>query len=303
MTLEHFSYQDQTFAYTDKEMRLPAKATEQLLDILRRWQNVFPYEATRIQKECGVPSLFVRFDCVVSADGNVQIYEIQEGPAWMGYTGLANPTFSGIRDNIAAEWPGIKLLRDEGMQDKDDDLWLPKSSIEEALSDNNPLIVRDWLPPSLSANQMSAITGKSLRPVVKHNDKNYGLYFGWWRLVTREDVDQLPWDSSFVLKPQYGFWSKGIVFWKPHERDGRSTKTQILQALEEQRVMCLQPLIEPLSMEMDGVPYNIIYRPYFGYSKKTNGWVPMHGVWTGRPAPTLRIHGASDAISGPLMCE
>lgn len=65
--------------------------------------------------------------------------------------------------------------------------------------------------------------------------------------------------------------------------------------------MYLQPFVPPMPMDINGAPFNAIYRPYFAYSGRKNGWIPLHGVWTARPAPNIRIHGAADAISGPLM--
>ena len=307
MKLRSLQYQDQKFTYADHEIVFPAFATEALHRILLQWQDIFPREQTLIQSRYNVPSLFVRFDCSISSEGQVQIYEIQDGPAWVGYTGVANDAFRKIRDRVVQdEWSSLKVLRVETQADKDDDLWLPRADIREALETPGPLIVRDWLPRDLSQEQRGLIIGKSVRPVTTHNNKSYGVEFGWWKLVSWEDTSEgtlLPWDTEFVLKPRFGFGSRDIMLWRPNDRSGRATQTQIKRVLKERTQMYLQPFIQPLYMELDGSKYNFIYRPYFIFSGTQRKWIPAHGVWTARPYPTFRIHGASDAISGPLRME
>lgn len=307
MKLYDFQHQDQKFTYTDHEIRLPASATDTLRRILGEWQRIFPHEDTLIQSRHNVPSLFVRFDFVISPDGQLRIYELQEGPAWVGYTGVANETFRRIRDEtVREEWPGLKVLRSGRQADKDDEIWLQRATIEEALEGPGPLIVRNLLPASLSYEQRAAIVRKSLRPVFTHNNKLYGVHLGWWKPVSWQDSSHgtaLPWDEEFVLKPQSGYGSADIMLWKPHDRAGRSTRTQIERVLEKRGTMYLQPLIRPMLMDINGTPYNFIYRPYFMYSAEQKKYVPAHGVWTARPHPAIRIHGASDSISGPLYME
>lgn len=305
MRLETVQHRAQLFSYTDIELRFPAHAVQTLQQILRTWQTVFPKERTLIQSQFGAPSLFVRFDCVLEEDV-IRIHEIQEGCAWVGYTGIANPKSASIRDEIIrSEWGSLKVVRSDEQTDTDDELWIPRASYQEALVTPRPLIVRNHLP-FLPAFQRSLIIKKSLRPVAMHNDKEYGVQLGLWTLIQWHGPDseaELPWGRAFVLKPRRGFGSKDIMMWLPGQREGRATRTQILQALTKHGEMYLQPYFAPMSMDIAGKSYNYIYRPYFIFSVRSKEWVPMHGVWTARPSPNLRIHGSSDAISGPLVFE
>ncbi len=307
MKLKSIRHHDQTFTYTDHTLTFPSFATDALHRALVQWQKVFPREETLIQMRHDVPSLFVRFDCVISPAGDVRIYELQEGCAWVGYTGIANSAFRGIRDRIVQEeWPHLRVLRSDKQTDKDDDLWLSRSNITEALRSPDPLMVRSNMP-LLAEELRTIIIRKSVRPVMMHNDKSYGEALGWWRVVDWEESshgeEKIPWHEAFVLKPRFGFGSSDIMLWNPHNRVGRATRTQVLRVLKRRGTMYLQPYIPPMHMDIDGTPYNFIYRPYFIYSGKQKQWVPAHGIWTARPHPALRIHGASDAISGPLKMQ
>ena len=286
-------------------MRFPTWATDALLRILQEWRAIFPIENTAIQSRYGAPSLFVRFDCVI-ADDKIRIYELQEGCAWVGYTGIANAAFRDVRDLIVREdWPGLKVIRSDLQTDTDDELWVERTHPREASANSYPLIMRSPLK-FISENVRTALIARSVRPVRTHNDKTYGEKLGWWRQVTYEDTKcgtSLPWSESFVLKPIAGHGSTDIMIWKPNERSGRATRTQIVHTLEKYSEMYLQPFYEPMQTTLDDRAYNYIYRPYFMYSGKHQDWVPAHGIWTARPAPALRIHGSSDAISGPLLME
>lgn len=306
MELFSVTHEDQIFTYTDHIKTFPAHATAVLRSLLARWVKIFPYEETLIQTRHNVPSLFVRFDCVVTPDNHVFVYEIQEGCAWVGYTGIANEAFRTVRDEIVQEdWPHLGVVRSNHQTDKDDDLWLPRVGFWNAAETPFPLVVRNRMP-LLPPTQRALIIRKSVRPVLNHNNKQYGVDLGLWKMVNWENTtggEDLPWDRAFVLKPQSGFGSKDIMIWKPDDRSGRATKTQIMRVLREYNSMFFQDFIPPMHMDIDRKPYHFIYRPYFMYSARKGGYVPAHGLWAARPAPNIRIHGTSDTVSGPLIME
>ncbi|MFZ2886348.1 MAG: hypothetical protein WA021_00840 [Minisyncoccia bacterium] len=305
MELHRVRHREQTFVYSDFSVRLPAEATREMLDILSKWQTLYPREETLIQQRHGVPSLFVRFDCVIAPDGALHMYEIQDGCAWIGYTGVANTEFRRVRDEIVAtEWPGLAAIISPQDPNTDDELWLPRRKMLEALREDGPLIVRSRLSLR-TPEERERLIARSVKPVLAHNDKTYGEHFGWWKRVTWEETGrskELPWENAFVLKPIEGHGSTDIMIWKPGDRTGRATRTQIVNTLERNQEMLLQPYHPPMQTMINGAAYNMIYRPYFIYSGE-RGWIPAHGLWTARPSPALRIHGASDAISGPLMMD
>lgn len=282
----------------------PAWAVDELKRVLARWQIIYPPEDTLIRERCGVPSLFVRFDCVISPEGQLAIYELQEGCAGIGYAGIANEALRNVRDTIAGdEWPGLKEIRSTREKNQDDDLWLERISFRQGLRHNGPLVVRSALSTCLP-HVSAAITRKSVRPIQTHNDKSYGVEFGWWKPVSWESTahgEALPWNEGFVLKPLKTAGSVDIMPWNPQKRIERTTRAQILRVLQERDTMYLQPFISPMQMDINGTVFNHIYRPYFVYSSREREWIPMHGMWVARPYPNIRIHGASDAIWGPLV--
>ncbi len=297
---------EHSFTYVDHPMYLPAKTAAAMCTILSQWQSVFNREATYAQTQFGVPSLLVRYDGVLAPDGSFLSYEIQDGSGWAGYAGLANESFKTARDYFVKNiWPPFRLLQDLETP-RDYGLWVENIGIDEALATNELLLFRYWSKAdTLSREQLWNFTMRSISPCWTHNDKSYGVPLGWWKYVrfdTSNNGEKLPWDTAFVIKPLQEWGSKDIMYWIPNERRGRSTRTQILGILEKHRVMYLQPFIAPMTTVLD-VPYNTILRPFFAYDIYKKTWVPLGGVWTGRPAPNLRIHGASDAVSGPLLLE
>jgi hypothetical protein len=305
MKITSIHHEGQKFTYTDKTLVFPSFATALLEREIDRWQGIFPKENTLIAAKCNVPSLFLRIDCVISPDSRVHIFEIQEGCAWIGYSGIVNESYRVIRDAVVKkDWGTIKVLRWDN-SDQDDDLWVPRVSFSEALNGLGPLFVRTMMPKA-KLGARDRIIRRSLQPVMTHNDKQYGVEMGLWKDVSwtgTKGGELLPWNSGFVLKPYYGNGSKDVMIWATVGRRGRATKTQILNAFKKYSSMLLQELALPVQVMIDRHQYNTIYRPYFIYSMTHRKYIPIHGVWTARPYPNLRIHGASDAVSGPLMMD
>lgn len=301
MQIETLQHGEQSFAYTDHAIHLPKEITQQLIDELHTWQKYFPKEDTFVERTYGVPCLVARFDGAI-VDGRFRSYEIQGGCGWIGYAGVANPEFKARRDRLMREeWPSFPVLM---LQDSphDDDLWLRRVDRQTALNETGPIMLREGLW-GLAWEVQDTLIARSVRAFRNHFDKRYGIGMRWWKTVSAENTDLLPWDEAFVLKPLEGTGSKDVMCWLPDTRRGRATRTQIKETLEAREYMLLQPFIPPNSMEIDGTSFNVIYRPFFGFDPSINDWTPLHGVWTARPAPNLRIHGSSDAISGPLMME
>ena len=277
-----------------------------MLALLERWGHLFPREGTFVQTKYDVPALMARFDGILEPDGSFFSYEIQDGTGWLGYAGLVNARLKEMRDHFVSEkWPPFKLLMADG-DEHDDVLWIERVSFDEALRNADILLqIRNSLW-SLDADDAAALISRSIIPVYFHNNKSYGEQFGWWKRVDwdREGVrGELPWDTAFVLKPIWGWTTKGVMLWTPGSRRGSSTRTQILKTFEAFGSMYLQPYRAPMHMEIDGRLYNIMLRPFFAYDPTAKKWSPWGGVWTGRPHPAFRLHGASDAITGPLYIE
>lgn len=294
--------------YTDTTVTLPVAATHQMLAMLEQWQSVFPREETFVYRTYGVPCLFVRFDGVWDASAEkFRPYEIQEGCGWIGYASLTNPEFKSIRDElITSSWPSFKLLIHEDLIDHDDTLWIDQIRLDDALNESIPLQIRYPLSKYLSVKDIEKLSHSAIRSIRFHLSKEYGVTLGWWKEVQWSKAhlgDILPWDIPFVLKPRHSFGSVDVMVWNPENRAGRATRTQIVNTLEKRGAMYCQPLIAPIKINLHNKPHHLIHRPFFGYDTRVKKWIPMHGVWTARPAPNFRIHGSSDAISGPLLME
>lgn len=303
-TQRHVELSGRRFTYTDTILRLPRAQCDEMIQLLQKWQTIFPRERTYTNRMYGIPSLMARFDCTLRPDGSVGFYEIQEGCGWVGYAGIANPAFGAVRDELyAKEWPQFKLLAKPD-HNHDDLLWLEPHGLEEVLRNDYPIMMRYSLQ-LMQHDDIPPLIARTVRPVAHHGDKQYGVEFGWWRRVSWGNTDRgasLPWDKAFVLKPDKSWDSIDIMIWKPGTREG-ATRAQMLKTLEKRSEMLLQQFIEPMPLSIAAKPYRAIFRPFFGYVPRTREWIPMHGVWTARPTSELRIHGAADAISGPLIID
>src|SRR3989344_2569434 len=291
------------FVYTDRSMTIPRATVIEMTRTLQRWSRTSPFEPTYVMRNYGVPCLIARFDGVMSDDGQFQTYKIQGGCGWIGYAGIANDAFRNVRDSLVKEaWPSFKLLMPPAYHN-DDELWLTRISLSDALKSADPLLIRRWLFHELDPVLRASLLERSVISMFDQNDKRYGLAMGWWKRVVwqGDKADLLPWDEGFALKPLKGAGSTSVMIWNPAERRGRATRAQIETTLERHAVMYLQKFIPPMSTTIANREYNMMYRPFFGYDPRIKKWVPMHGVWTARPYPNLRLHGSSDAISGPLL--
>jgi len=302
MEMRSISIGNEYFSYTDHVVTLSRATVSHLMDLLKKRVALSPYEPTYTMRTYGIPSLVVRFDGVVDENETFQCYEVQAGCSWIGYAGVANPAFKEIRDTLAKKvWPPIKSLVHPTFKKHDDELWLDSVSVDEALRGTDTLMIRGHLFRELTHEKRMALIGRSVKPILDQNSKRYGIELGWWKLT--DDSATLPWNESFVLKPMRGHGSKDVMIWDPHDRKGRATRTQIEKAMSRHVSMCMQQLIRPMHTQINGCDYNMILRPFFGYDTARRTWVPMHGVWLARPYPNLRIHGSSDAISGPLLMQ
>lgn len=306
MHIRSLEHDNRIFTYSDRPMHIPRAVTDRLLDMISQWARVYPFEDTHVFRSYGIPSIVVRFDGVLRDDGSFGAYEIQSGCGWVGYARLANTEFRKIHDDLKTNaWPSFKLVAPNNPTNPDEKWWLEQISIDEAVRGSDLLWVRHYLE-DFPIETHASIVARSVKPMRTHNNKIYGVHMGWWTPILWHESDhgrKLPWDKPFVLKPTGGHGSADIMLWMPDSRAGRSTRTQIVRTLQRLGKMYLQHYIPPMEVDIEGAAYNAVLRPFFGYDPRSRRWTPMHGVWTARPAPNIRLHGASDAITGPLFLE
>jgi len=257
-------------------------------NILLQWQKYFPAETNYTKKEFGVPSLIVRLDCVFSEEANLQVFEVEERPAGIGICVKINPCFAERLAVLRERWPVFTVLVSEDRRGSDDYLWTQVSIGPQKPSGNLFLIRAE--PEQIEFHELLPFSVSSL---LQKGNKAYGERMGWWKKVF--DGQELPWDISFVLKPVQGSKARGLEIWDlAQNRPGSSTRSRILRTLAEYGSMYLQPLIDPLEDENGWK----ILRIFYGYDP-LGGWICLGGLWNSRP--NLRIHGAKDALFGPVV--
>ena len=121
-----------------------------------------------------------------------------------------------------------------------------------------------------------------------------------WTFVN--DPNQLSEDKSFVLKSLQNSKGRDMVFYDIDKRPGHSrfknVKKSFEKQVEEKGGMYLQKLIPPMESGVASHPF-MIYRFFLGYDFSKKQWVSLGGSWFARN--NLKIHGASDSLSGPLV--
>lgn len=296
------------------EETMPEAAVEEGKEILARWAGIFPGANTWVAKEHGVPSLFVRLDCVVDSAGRLRIYEIEERPCGMGITMRVNPHFALRLTELKRRWPQFRSVKSD-TRPTDDELWLGEPlSLAEAREHDGLLLVRS----RPEEDQFHCLEDRAVSSVSEEGNKSYGETFGWWHPVTARPDDE---PGSFylepaiagpsVIKPRRGTRSRFVSVYVPKtEREQLRQRivfgsgecqgiAQIekLVARQPNRAMYCQPLIEPMRLPHQP-DFNCIYRFFYGFDPEKGQWVPLGGVWMGLDA--LIVHGTDRTVTGPL---
>lgn len=293
---------------TDYKIEIPEETVREALDLIEKWTKIFPNEPTWVQTELGVPSLIIRIDGVVQS--SLAVYEIEERPAGIGISSLINRQFRTRLKEIEKEWPPFEVLISPRREKIGDDyLWRPvrvvsfedlKKIKEEtkALIQETKVLIR----AEPFEEEFWHFASNSVSTIRTEGRKDYGEVLGLWRKVS--DPNELPWEEGFVLKPLQGSKCKDIEIWPPPELKklpGTSTKSRIERRLRENGVMYLQSFFMPMETPPEfREKYRwMIFRVFFGFQPEKKEWTALGGLWNARSS--IKIHGASDAIFGPLL--
>jgi len=287
---------------SEKRIALSEEAVEKALLAIEEWQRVFPKEETWIEKHYKIPSLIIRLDCVCAGAEKILIYEIEERPAGIGLASLVNRSFEEKLKSLRSIWPAFSVVVSPRRGNNNDDLlWNRVITLEEALNSRELLLIR----AEPKEEELWPLQSRSVSTLRMKGSKEYGEKLGWWKQVSVEDFEKLPWEDGFVLKPIQGSKCRDVVIWIPSsllsfkKMGGVVTKTKIQKTLEKHKTMFSQPFIPPMKVAVEGdEDFFMIYRVFFGYDGEK--YIPMGGVWNAR-RKQLKIHGASDAICGPVI--
>ncbi|MBU2103937.1 hypothetical protein KKD81_00980 [Patescibacteria group bacterium] len=290
-------------------------AVLQGIEILKNWSGVFPKANTWVGKNCGVPSLVVRIDCIVDADDVIRPYEIEERPCGLGLTGLCNQGFAENLKRVQASWPAIRWVQSQYRATDDELHFGPGLTLEEAVNHDGMLLVRSR-PEETDFHQLE---DRSVSSVSREGDKGYGLHFGWWDVISCMHDGDLDWyltpalTTASVLKPVQGTRSRHIKVHLPHDqkrelqargvpmrRSDTDSIPQLLKLIRGQPTsqMYRQPFVEPMRLTHQP-SRNAIYRIFYGFNLATGDWEPLGGVWMA--LDSLIVHGTDQTVTGPLL--
>jgi len=280
----------------DQEEVFPIVAINEASRLLSAWKGVFPREDTWVQRNHEVPSLVVRLDCVIH-NGQLSVYEIEERPAGIGVALTINRQFRDLFQGWLKDWSLIKVVVSSRRgKDGDDYLWSEIVSLEQAMEENSLVLVR----AEPKEKEFLALAKRSISSIGVKGDKSYGVALGWWEEI--DGSSRLPYNDGFVVKPIQGSKARDVEIYPPKhlkKMGGSSTINRIESVIGRKGRMYLQPFILPMVHPLYSGMF-MIYRAFFGYRKET-GYIPLGGLWNARP--NLKIHGASDAVFGPLILD
>lgn len=278
----------------NRERVLPEGIQRQAVEIVNRWTGVFPKEPTWIQENFGIPSLIVRIDGV-DRDGELGVYEVEERPAGIGHTALINPKFASKLEELRKTWPDFDVVISPLRDPADDKLWNPVAD----LSLSKGLV---YVRAEPEEEEFHVLQNRSVSTITTEGDKSYGVPLGLWSFVN--NPDQLPTHQSFVLKPLQGSKGRNVIIHdlKRKAPPGNSKMKNVIKMLEtqieERGGMYMQTLILPMESGISTHPF-MIYRFFLGFDFAKSQWISLGGTYFARN--NLKIHGASDSLSGPLV--
>ena len=307
------------FTINSWEVRvLPCKLSMSSMEvhILERyamdWVNAFnPKHKNYFRLEFNAPSSIIRFDYVLDSDGIPKIFEIEDRPAGFEVMAISNnEAFDLFTDSLLSysDYSGksIGICVSQGrMYNSDDYFW-----VQRVLSKHNfRMVLGDipsdtenylWLVRSLrNETQYYDLFPNSLSTIEYEGDKSYGVKMGLWNKI--EGIEDINWNESFVVKPDAGCRCENVHLFSPERSTGGySTKTKITNAVLNKEVSFIQPLFLPESVDFLPNNYSLIRRCYAVYSISDNKYKIIGGQWEARPK-CHKIHGAIDAICGPLV--
>lgn len=289
--------------FSEQTEKFGKTCSDKAISLLKKWADAFPKEDSWVQNSYGVPSLMVRLDCVRNPDGNLEIFEVEERPAGIGFAIELNPSFKIRFDELRKKWPKIYTVISSRREGHDDTLWAEQISPEKARENGRLLIIR----AEPEETDFHPLAKKSVSTLLMKGDKSYGLKMGLWESVKNDDFENFPWKKGFCLKPIKNSKCRDIEIWHPIYRKkkyngvtigGLSTRNQIQRTLEKNQKMYLQPFIMPMNSSFfEG--YLMAFRVYFGYNPDKGIYDFIGGLWNARK--NVRIHGASDTITGPVI--
>lgn len=310
------------------EVPIYASEKSQLEKVANQWPACFNSEhANWMTDVFGVPSVVIRIDYTVTFEGKVNVYEIEDRPAGFEIDALASAkafnAFVETLKNISeyANKPlGICVSRGR-MFNSDDFYWAQRlkdfGGIRMVFGEvpTNPEDTIWFVRTLRDEKEYHALSPYSLTTIEYEGDKSYGIDLKLWKplkyIVGGMDsfegiyefnrTIEIPWNKPFVVKPGFGCRCENVHLYHPKRpSNGFSTKTKIEKAIANNEVYYIQEYYEPESPAFLPTEYAMIRRCYLVFDIASKAYKVIGGQWEARPN-CHKIHGASDAVCGPLV--
>jgi len=297
-----------------KDLLIRDTEKSQMESLAIEWIKKFNFKHQNLMtKEFSVPSNIIRFDYVLNKDGLINVFEIEDRPAGFEINALTIPKvfaqfLNSLQSYSAYTQKPIGVCVSPGrMFNSDDFFWVQRlrdfvdCKIVFGQVPKNPES-HIWFIRSLrSETEYYQLSPYSLSTIQYEGDKSYGVRMGLWQRIDSLGVDNLSWDKPFVVKPDAGCRCENVHMYHPKKPSGGfSTRTKILNAINNNEVDYVQDYYEPENPDFLPDGYAMIRRCYLVYDIKSKSYKVIGGQWEARPK-CHKIHGASDAICGPLV--
>ena len=295
-----------------RDIIMSKKEKDILASYAREWPSSFnELHCNWFRNEFDVPSFHIRFDYVLDTNGNPCIFEIEDRPAGLELSALLklstfNEFVSALKSYSQYAGKPIGICVSPGrMFNSDDYAWVQRvkdiANFKVVLGDmpHNPE-THLWLVRSLRVERAYyELTPYSLSTIEFEGDKSYGSRMGLWNEI--KDADEIDWSVPFVAKPDAGCRCENIHLFKPGmSHNGFSTKKKVTDAITSGDVSYIQPYYAPEAHSFLPSGYQFIRRCHALYSVDKKQYQIIGGYWEARPL-CHKVHGASDAICGPLV--
>jgi len=249
-------------------------------------------------KHLGAPSPIVRVDMApVTELGAVKdfIYEVEVRPAGIGLIlSLASERVEQWK-KVLCQCQGLISIQSSIQDDKlmAEILEIPFFFEEIPKKLGGPY----WIRSDARTGEITTLESVSLVPIQSDGDKTYLAKLGMAEMLKKERLD---WSLPFAVKPLVGSRMERVEIYAPKflRAKGGSTKSRILRTISGEAPYIIQKFISPQREEMNSRNGWTIWRLFFGWKRR---YEFLGGLWNWRP--TLRVHGASDAIFGVIEME
>lgn len=286
---------------SDQRVLITQEEIEHLRGLAIKWVGCFPKEETFASQRLGTPSTIIRFDYVVK-DGVVTVFEIEDRPAGLAVGSTVSVNFC---TSLASFWKELEenvdrpvgIFVSKQRLGNCDDLLVPSLIPNiEVFQEGAQIPTESLLLVRCNRDELHLkdLVTRSISTVSEEGWKGYGKDLGLWKTYD----GRLDFDGPVVLKPEYGCRSEGVVIFDPNKRRSGFDTLSKLKRITEGATYYEQPFVEPETNSWLLPGYAMIRRLFF---TTLNGldFRPIGGCWVARKS--VKIHGASDSISGELV--